>query len=167
MLEAEQEDDEEEDLKDLIGEMELDDEAAAEFRAAIGALKQTLEQAKQEKQAAKAAAEQAAKAAQEAKAAAKESEAAAAKAAAEAAEAEMEAAWSELEAALGLKESIDLERALSIIADRDAEVAAKDQELADRDADHAAKEQESARMIAQLQAQLAAASSAPEGVPPE
>ena len=78
MLEAEQEDEEEEDLKDLIGEMELDDAAAAEFRAAIAALKKTLEQAKREKQAAKAAAEQAAKAAREAKAAAKEAEAAAA-----------------------------------------------------------------------------------------
>ena len=35
MLEAEQEDEEDEDLKELIGDMELDDEAAAAFRAAI------------------------------------------------------------------------------------------------------------------------------------
>ena len=38
MLEAEQEDEEDEDLKDLIGDMELDDEAAAALRAAIGKL---------------------------------------------------------------------------------------------------------------------------------
>ena len=41
MLEVEQEDEEEEDLKDLIGEMELDAEAAASFRAAIGAIDAT------------------------------------------------------------------------------------------------------------------------------
>ena len=35
MLQAEQEDEEDEDLKDLIAEMELDVEAAAAFRAAI------------------------------------------------------------------------------------------------------------------------------------
>ena len=38
MLEAEQEDEEDEDLKDLIVDMELDDEAAAALRAAIGKL---------------------------------------------------------------------------------------------------------------------------------
>ena len=38
MLEVEQGDDEEEDLKDLVAEMELDAEEAARFRAAIGAI---------------------------------------------------------------------------------------------------------------------------------
>ena len=38
MLVAEQEDEEEEDLKDLVAEMELDAEEAARFRAAIGAI---------------------------------------------------------------------------------------------------------------------------------
>ena len=38
MLVSEQEDEEEEDLKDLIGEMELDEEAAASFRVAVGSI---------------------------------------------------------------------------------------------------------------------------------
>ena len=38
MLVAEREDEEEEDLKDLVGEMELDEAAATAFRAAIGAI---------------------------------------------------------------------------------------------------------------------------------
>ena len=42
MLEAEQEDEDEEDLKDMIGEMELDEEAATTFREAIGKLKAVL-----------------------------------------------------------------------------------------------------------------------------
>ena len=74
---------------------------------------------------------------------------AAAKAAAEAAEAEMEAAWSELEAALGLKESIDLEQALSMLAQSQADNAAKDTELAE------------------LRARLASHGDVAEGVPPE
>ena len=38
MLVAEQEDEEEEDMKDLVSEMELDEEAAASFRLAVGSI---------------------------------------------------------------------------------------------------------------------------------
>ena len=38
MLVSEQEDEEEEDLKDLVGEMELDEEAATSFRVAVGSI---------------------------------------------------------------------------------------------------------------------------------
>ena len=51
MLEAEQEDEEEEDLKDLISEMELDEDEAAKFREAIAALPAVLEAARAAKKA--------------------------------------------------------------------------------------------------------------------
>ena len=75
MLIAEQEDEEEEDLKDLIKDMEIDVETAAAFREAIGKLKVVLEEAEQAANAAKEAAAKAAKEAQEtAEAAAKAAE---------------------------------------------------------------------------------------------
>ena len=75
MLIAEQEDEDEEDLKDLIKDMEIDVETAATFREAIGKLKVLLEEAEQVAKAAKEAAAKAAKEAQEkASAAAKAAE---------------------------------------------------------------------------------------------
>ena len=53
MLEAEQEDEEEEDLKDLIGEMELEEAEASAFRDAIAELPAVLEAAREAKAAAK------------------------------------------------------------------------------------------------------------------
>ena len=56
MLEAEQEDEDEEDLKDLIGEMELEEAEASAFRDAIAELPAVLEAAREAKAAAKKAA---------------------------------------------------------------------------------------------------------------
>ena len=68
MLKAEQEDKEEEDLKDLIGKMELDEAAAAvAFREAIAQLPGVLYEAAQTAKAAEEAAAKAAKAVEEAK----------------------------------------------------------------------------------------------------
>ena len=90
MLKAEQEDKEEEDLKDLIGEMELDEAAAAvAFREAIAHLSGVLEQAAK---AAEEAAAKAAKAEEEAK---------------QRREQGMDHAWSVLEDRLAMKQRSD------------------------------------------------------------
>ena len=92
MLKAEQEDKEEEDLKDLIGEMELDEAAAAvAFREAIAHLSGVLEQAAK---AAEEAAAKAAKAEEEAKQRREQDEG-------------MDHAWSVLEDRLAMKQSSD------------------------------------------------------------
>ena len=65
MLVAEQEDEEEEDLKDLVKDMGLDAETAATFRDSIGNLKAVLEEAETKKKAAEEVAAKATKEAEE------------------------------------------------------------------------------------------------------
>ena len=72
----------------------------------------------------------------------------------------MEAAWSELEAALGLKESLDLEQALSML-ELNQETIAR----------HEARAKETTKVIAQKDAELATLRAelggAKEAVPPQ
>ena len=106
MLVAEQEDEEEEDLKDLIKDMELEDDEAAKFRTALGAI--VLAPSKEEVAKAKKAEEEK--------------------------DIKTNRIWLALEAELELESELGLEQAKALLAEKDEahakEIAAKDEALA-------------------------------------
>ena len=144
MLTSEQEDEEEEDLKDLIKDMELSADEATRFREAIAAIVLPLSPKEQ----------------------------AEAKKVEEEKDIKTDRIWKALEAELELETagSGDLEQARATIAQKDELLAAKDEaharKLAQKDALLAKKDEAHAETRAELERLRAQLGSLAEGVPP-